>query len=122
MDNNHYNKNLKQFARENRKTMTKAEACLWKFLLKNRQLENIKILRQRAVKNYIVDFCSLELKLIIEVDGNTHNFDEVYKADLIRQKELENLGFTVIRFSDEDVLKNIDGVRIKLIEIINKLK
>lgn len=120
MDNNNYNKNLKYFARQNRKSMTKAEACLWKYILKNRQLQEVKFLRQRPIKNYIVDFCSLELKLIIEVDGLSHHHEEPYQKDINRQVELEKLGFEVIRFTDEEVLKHIEGVRMTLIDIVKR--
>lgn len=122
MKNNHYNKNLKSFARQNRKSMTKAEACLWKYVLKNQQLEGVKFLRQRAIDNYIVDFCSLELKLIIEVDGGTHNIEKVFENDALRQQHLEELGFEVIRFKDEEVLKQIENVRLYLVDLINRLK
>lgn len=122
MSNNYYNKNLKDFARQNRKSMTKAETCLWKYTLKNSQLEGIKFLRQRTINNYIVDFCSLELKLIIEVDGETHNIKEVFENDIIRQKNLEELGFKAIRFTDEQILKQMDSVRLVLEDIIKRIK
>jgi very-short-patch-repair endonuclease len=121
-ENNNYNENLKTFARQNRKTMTKAEASLWKYVIKDRQLEDVKFLRQRPIDNYIVDFCSLELKLIIEVDGGTHNIEDVYKNDVVRQKYLEELGFIVVRFTDEQVLKRINAVRLNLVDVVNRLK
>lgn len=52
-----------------------------------------------------------ELKLIIEVDGITHHLEETYQNDLKRQKDLESYGFTVMRLNDENILKNIEGVR-----------
>jgi very-short-patch-repair endonuclease len=116
-----YNKKLKNFANENRKKMTKAEACLWKYVLKNSQTLGIQFRRQRPISRYIADFCSLELKFIIEVDGVTHDNPENQQKDKIRQIELEQLGYKVIRFQDNEVLKNIEGVRIVIRQEINKL-
>lgn len=107
---NHYNKKLQPFANENRKQMTKAEACLWKYVLKAK-MTGYTFNRQRPVLNYITDFMCKEKKLIIEVDGITHTFEEVIKKDIVRQKNLENSGFRVIRFKDEEVLKQIESVR-----------
>ncbi len=116
-----YNKSLQPFANENRKQMTKAEACLWKYALRAKQM-GYTFNRQRPVLNYIADFMCKELKLIIEVDGYTHLLDDVIKNDLIRQERLENAGFKVIRFKDEEVLKDIKRVR-EIIQItINELK
>jgi len=67
-------------------------------------------LRQRPVLDYIVDFMCKELMLIIEVDGYSHGFEEQWALDKIRQHKLEDLGFTVLRFSDEEVLKDLDNV------------
>lgn len=72
--------------------------------------------RQRPVLNYIADFMSTDLKLVIEVDGITHDFEETIKKDEIRQKELEKAGFTVIRFIDDNILTDIENVR-RAIEI-----
>jgi very-short-patch-repair endonuclease len=64
--------------------------------------------------NYIVDFFCKELCLVIEVDGITHFEEATYVNDMKRQKELERAGFKVVRFTDEEVLKNIDAVRTTL--------
>ncbi len=121
--NNHnlYNKKLKKFARQNRKQMTKAEACLWKFVLKAKQTGFV-FNRQRPVLNYIANFMCKEIKLIIEVDGYTHLLEEVIINDKNRQKNLENAGFTVLRFKDEEVLKEIDVVKNKIFTVINYLE
>jgi len=121
--NNHnfYNKNLKKFAKENRKEMTKAEACLWKYALKAKQM-GYTFNRQRPVLNYIADFMCKELKLIIEVDGYTHLKEEVIKNDIIRQKKLEEVGFKVIRFKDEEVLTGMKGVKAIIFQTIEALK
>lgn len=67
-----YNKKLQPFANRLRKVMTKAEACLWKYVLRSRQMKGYQLRRQRTVLNYIADFLCKELKLVIEVDGSTH--------------------------------------------------
>ena len=116
-----YNKNLQPFANENRKQMTKAEACLWKYVLRAKQM-GYTFNRQRPVLNYIADFMCKELKLIIEVDGYTHLLDDVIKNDIIRQQRLENAGFKVIRFKDEEVLKEINSVSKVILLTIEELK
>ena len=119
--NNNYNKNLKKYASQNRKNMTKAEACLWKYALKNSMRMGIAFRRQRPIDKYIVDFVSLKLKLIIEVDGNSHNIESVNLQDETRQIELENLGYIVIRFTDEEVLKNMNSVIFKIDSVIEEI-
>lgn len=109
-NNNFYNKNLKTFARENRKNMTQAEVKIWNNLLRNKQCFGLRFLRQRPVLDYIVDFMCPELKLIVEIDGYSHQFNEIYKNDLKRQKVLENHGFTFLRFDDNEVMNDFDNV------------
>jgi very-short-patch-repair endonuclease len=106
----HYNKQLKRYANQNRSDMTKAEACLWKFVLGKRQMQGYQFRRQRPVLNYIADFLCKELMLIIEVDGVTHQWEEVDKNDCVRQRKLEEIGFKVLRFNDEEVLNDITNV------------
>ena len=74
--------------------------------------------RQRPVGDYIADFLCKELMLIIEVDGLTHQFEEVRENDVQREKTLETLGFTVIRFDDDEVLNDINNVRRTLLYFI----
>lgn len=114
-----YNKNLRSRAHKLRYTMTKAEACLWKYALRAGSMCGYTFRRQRPVLNYIADFMCKELMLVIEVDGITHQFEEVIKKDKIRQTNLENAGFRVIRFTDDEVLKNMQDVR-RAIEIVIK--
>lgn len=119
--NNFYNKSLKPFANQNRHRATKAEACLWKHALRAKQT-GYTFNRQRPVLNYIVDFMCKPLKLIIEVDGFTHLFDEVKKNDKVRQENLEMAGFTVIRFTDNEVLTDIGSVIESILSVIKKLE
>jgi len=113
-----YNKVLQPFANKLRKEMTKAEACLWKYVLRAGQMKGYQFRRQRPVLNYIADFMCKELHLIIEVDGITHNAK--LEKDQKRTNELKQGGFTVIRFTDDEVLTNIQGVANEIEKIINK--
>ena len=106
----HYNQNLKDFANANRKDMTKAEACIWKYLLSRKQMMGFSFRRQRPVLNYIADFMCKELMLIIEIDGITHQWENVSKNDIVRSEKLEEIGFTIIRFSDDEVLNDVKNV------------
>ena len=103
-----YNKNLTALARENRKNPTAAEIKMWDEVLRMRQFAHHKFLRQEPIANFIVDFYCSELRLVIEIDGDTHG--ETITHDLERTKLLNARGLTVIRYTNEDVLKNIAGV------------
>lgn len=110
-NNYHYNKNLQSRARELRNSMTKAECCLWKYVLNKRKMFGFQFSRQRPVLNYIVDFMCKELMLVIEIDGISHQFNDNEVNDRIRQSSLEQIGFTVLRFQDNEVLNNIGVVQ-----------
>src|SRR5438876_2089806 len=112
INNNFYNKNLKKFARANRNNSTLAEVLLWTNLLKARGLKGYQFLRQRVIDNFIVDFFCKELKLVIEVDGITH--EQKTEEDKQRQSKLENLGYCVMRFRDEEVIGDFLEVKRKL--------
>ena len=102
-----YNPYLKEKARELRNNSTLGEILLWK-KLKGKQCYGFDFHRQKPILNYIVDFYCYKLKLIIEIDGYSHNFkaDEDKKRDF----ELTELGFTVLRFSEGEVRNNLDLV------------
>ena len=72
--------------------------------------------RQKPLLNFIADFFCHELKLVIELDGYTHQFEEVIAKDEMKQSELEEIGLTVLRFTDEEVMKDINNV-LRTIEI-----
>ncbi|HEY5123144.1 MAG TPA: endonuclease domain-containing protein [Ignavibacteria bacterium] len=112
MNNNNYNKKLKPIARKLRKNSTKSEVNLWLKLLKARKLKGYQFLRQRPIDKYIVDIFCKELKLIIELDGMTHINNESYDNE--RENYLKNLGYNFIRFSDNDVMNNLNGVAMYL--------
>ena len=107
--NNYYNKRLKGLARGMRNKSTKAEIRLWCELLRGKSLRGYGFLRQRSMGNYIVDFFSKELKLVIEVDGPDHDFK--VKADLKKDIYLKDIGLHLIRIKDEDVIDNISIVK-----------
>jgi very-short-patch-repair endonuclease len=107
-----YNKSLQPFANKLRKEMTKAEACLWKYVLRAGQMKGYSFRRQRPVLKYIADFMCKEIQLVIEVDGITH--DTKQAQDRRKTEELEQAGFLVLRFTDEEVLTNIGGLQVKL--------
>ena len=119
-DHYYYNKNLKLKARKLRNESTIAEATLWKYVLRASGL-GYPFKRQRPIANYIVDFVSLPLKLIIEVDGITHSYDEISEKDQMREQKLKELGFKIIRITDDVILANVDRVRNYLLEEIKNL-
>ncbi len=116
--NDNLHKNSKASTYENarylRKVQTVAEAKLWK-VLRNNQVCNLKFRRQHAFGDYILDFYCHKMKLSIEVDGEVHNDPEVAAYDTARTKNLNENNITVLRFTNNEVEKNIIKV-IKKIE------
>ena len=95
---------LKEFAKENRRHMTDAEKVLWKVL---RQLEcSFKFRRQHPIYDYIADFICLEKRLIIEVDGAYHCEPQQQEDDQIRTDILSDMGYKVLRFTNDEVLSS----------------
>jgi len=117
-----YNKNLQPYANKLRKRMSKAEACLWKYVLRASKMKGYDFRRQRPIMNYIADFMCKELMLVIEVDGFSHWSDEAKKKDGQRDKILQLAGFTVLHFTEEDVLNNLTQVQEKIMEWIEEKK
>ena len=107
-------KRLTNRARKMRREPTEAEARLW-YYLRNRQLLGFKFRQQEEMFGFIVDFLCEQAKLVIEVDGGQHTPE----ADVARTAALEAAGYTVLRFWDNDVLSNTDGV---LTEIASALQ
>jgi very-short-patch-repair endonuclease len=102
-----YNPQLVERAKELRKNMTPVEKLLWNHYLRKFRY---RVLRQRPIDNFIVDFSCAELKLVIEIDGDSHFTDEGKIYDLKRTKILEGYGLKVIRFNNDEALSNIEGV------------
>ena len=117
-----YNRTMQPRANALRKVMTKAEACLWKYSLRAGQMKGYTFNRQRPVLKYIADFMCKPLCLIIEVDGITHNLPNALARDSVRQKEIESAGFTVIRFSDNEVLNEMESVRRSILSKVVELE
>ena len=104
-----YNPKLKELAKKLRNDSTRAEIKLWKEL-KNKQVYGYKFTRQKPIGNFIADFFCNKLKLVIEVDGYSHNFEEVLDKDKVKNQYLTSLGITVLRFDDEEVIKDMNNV------------
>ena len=104
---------INQLKQERIKNPTEAEKALWESL-KTKQLDGYKFIREHIIDEYIVDFVCLAKNLVIEVDGGYHNHPEIQEADTFRTENLENLGFRVIRFTNEEVMGNIDSVLEKI--------
>jgi very-short-patch-repair endonuclease len=110
-----FSKKLKTLARQLRKNMTEAESFLWQ-RIRRKQLKDRQFYRQKNIDNYIVDFYCPSAKVIVELDGGQHYTQEAIREDQVRNKYLESLGFTVLRFSDREVFKNIEGVLERILE------
>jgi very-short-patch-repair endonuclease len=109
MSNKHtYNRKLKPFARALRKDSTPSEIILWNKLLKARGFNGYQFNRQLPVGPYIVDFACRKLKLVIEVDGYSHDFKA--DEDKMRDEYLNKLGYAVIRISEKEVRYDFDNV------------
>jgi very-short-patch-repair endonuclease len=95
----------RDYARAMRADSTKAENILWQ-ALRNKQLNGFRFKRQVPSESYIVDFICFDSRLIVEVDGSQHIENEY---DRIRDAALVSAGFRVLRFWNDEVLKNLDG-------------
>ena len=110
-----YDKNLKQPSRQLRENMTDAERRLWT-KIRRKQLKGCQFYRQKPIGDYIVDFFCPRAKLIIEVDSGQHYSDEGSEYDRIRNEHLRSLGLRVLRFTNTDVLTNLEGVVERIME------
>ncbi len=106
-----------KFARSLRRNESEAEEKLWMSLWK-RNLNGVKFRRQQPIGNYIVDFISFEKKLIVEIDGGQHNESSMITTDANRTKWLESKGYRVVRFWNNEVLADLDGVLQKIKELL----
>jgi very-short-patch-repair endonuclease len=111
---------LYEYGRDLRKSQTNAEDLLWQNL-RNRKLEGLKFRRQHPLHKFIADFYCHEKKLVIEVDGDVHNSSEAKESDEGRTFELKELGIIVIRFRNEEVLKNMSLVLKKIREVVKSI-
>lgn len=105
-----YNLKLKEKTKELRKNMTEPEKKIWFWFLRNISNSKFRVYRQRPINNFIVDFYIPKLKIVIEVDWETH-FDEAWIAyDEERTQILEWLWLKVLRFTNKDIMENFDVV------------
>ena len=98
---------LKPIAREMRRKPTEAEELIWQ-RLRNHQLLGSKFRRQHNIERFIVDFYCAEASLVVEVDGPIHQYQK--EEDAIRQEFIESQGLRLVRFSNNDILNNLNGV------------
>ena len=108
---------LKEFAKENRRHMTDAEKVLWKVLRQSKC--SFKFRRQHPIYDYIADFICLEERLIIEVDGAYHCELQQQEDDQIRTDILSDMGYKVLRFTNDEVLSSPHTVLNMIKEEIN---
>ena len=113
---NYIGENL-QNAKNMRKNMTSWEGRLWHLFLKNYK---IKFYRQRLIEKYIVDFYCPKARLAVELDGSQHRFDENIKYDNERTCKLNELGIEVLRISNLDIDKNLEGVVLCIMNLVEK--
>ena len=106
-----------QFARRLRRNQTDAERILW-FRLRDRRLDGWKFRRQVPIDRFVADFVCAEGKLIVELDGGQHERDK--ERDAERTDALEAMGYLVLRFWNNDVMRNIDGVLQTILSTLNQ--
>jgi very-short-patch-repair endonuclease len=99
----------RRFAKSMRSTMTDAELKLWNEL-RAKRLMDLAFRRQMPIAGHIVDFACPAKRLIVELDGLQHSKDDGVSKDSARTRNLEALGWTVLRFWNDDVIRDIDGV------------
>ena len=104
-----YNSHLIKFARILRNNSTKSEILLW-MKLKGKKMYGYDFHRQKPIDNYILDFYCAELRLGIELDGYSHEFMEVIEKDMRKTRKMNELGITIMRFSDRQVFNDLDNV------------
>ncbi|MCW3105997.1 MAG: hypothetical protein JWQ09_503 [Segetibacter sp.] len=114
---NNANPKLYEYGRALRKETTQAEEFLWE-RIRNKKVNGLKFRRQHPLLNYIADFYCHEKKLVIEVDGTVHITEDNAEYDRGRTFELTELGVTVIRFWNDEVMNDIESVLAKIKEVV----
>ena len=100
--------------------MPKAEVILWS-KLRGKKLEGYKFKRQYSIARYVIDFYCPQVKLSVEVDGDSHYIEGADARDRERQAIIESFGVTFLRFTNREIYENIDGVLIKIMKEIERL-
>jgi very-short-patch-repair endonuclease len=109
--------NIINRAKDLRHSETQAEQIIWSWL-RAKKLNGAKFRRQQPIGNYVVDFVSFEKKLIIEIDGGQHNVEDMKNNDEVRTKWLESQGFRILRFWNNEVSSNLEGVLARIGEAL----
>ncbi|MGJ4890186.1 endonuclease domain-containing protein [Bradyrhizobium sp. HKCCYLRH3099] len=105
-------------AKQLRHAMTHAETLLWRYIKANR-IDDAGFRRQVPIQNYIADFVCFSAKLVIELDGESHDFDERQAKDAKRDAFFATEGFEVLRFTNEQVTSNLEGVVEAIRQVLN---
>ena len=113
----YYNHKLIEYAKENRKSMTLGEKAFW-CIVKRKQFMGYDFHRQKPIGEYIADFYCHELKLVVEIDGATHENEKEIYNDRMKDDYYKSLGLKVLRFEDLEVIGNANLIEKKLKEII----
>src|SRR5215813_9339154 len=103
----------RQRAKSLRQRMTRAETLLWRYM-KAGHLDGLSFRRQMPIGSYIVDFVCLAARVVVEIDGETHDFEARQRSDAIRDRWLASRGYIVLRFTNEDVLSSLEGVLLRI--------
>ncbi|TSC77584.1 MAG: glycyl-tRNA synthetase subunit alpha [Parcubacteria group bacterium Gr01-1014_29] len=114
-----YSRNLKQNARLLRQNMTNPERFLWS-KIRSKQVRGLQWYRQKPIANYIVDFYCPKAKLVIEIDGDQHYEETMRVKDEERDNALQSLGVCVLRFGNNDIFQNVEGVLMSIQRAIDK--
>lgn len=111
----HNKKSLKEIRRNLRQEDTEAEDFLWQHI-RNRKLNQLKFNRQHSIGNYIVDFYCASKRLIIELDGKVHSIPDQKQKDIVRDENLKEMNFKILRFSNDEVLLTVNLVKEEIIK------
>jgi very-short-patch-repair endonuclease len=115
MPHDEVNRIQRDRAKRMRREMTRAETLLWRHLKADR-LNGLGFRRQTPMGNYIADFVAHSCKLVVEVDGESHDFAERIRHDAARDQWFVSRGYRVLRFTNDDVMKNLEGVVLSILE------
>ena len=110
---------LTNFARANRKAMGEPETRMW-LALRAKRIGGVKFRRQKVIGPYIADFAANEPMLVVEIDGDTHDVGDAQEH--VRTSFLESRGYRVQRYSNLDVMQNLEGVLMHLMAVIEEMQ
>jgi len=114
-----YKPYLKKLARHLRNNSTKAEIKLWEEL-KGKRIRGFDFHRQKPIDQYILDFFCHELMLGIEVDGYSHQLEDVQKKDAVKEYRMNELGIHVMRFTDDQIMKDMGNVLLEIDDFVDR--